>query len=135
MYANDHNNVFPDSLKTVLANEDIGSDVFVCPSSNDTPAVGPTTQATANALTSGGHLSYIYVGKGLTSFTVTPDMVLLYEPTSNHLGNGMNVMFGDFHVEWMTGTDVASILRQAKTGVSPIRLPATTRPSWSQKPN
>lgn len=50
MYADDHSNQYPDSLSTVLRDEDITADVFVCPSSNDTPARGPTTQCSSLTL-------------------------------------------------------------------------------------
>ena len=82
MYANEHANQFPDTLSEVLRDEDITPEVFVCPSSNDTPANGPTTQALVANLTAGGHLSYIYVGKGLTS-AAPATAVLAYEPMTN----------------------------------------------------
>ena len=121
MYANDHNGQFPDDLKTVLENEDVTSAVFVCPESNDQPAVGSTTQATAAALLQPGHLSYSYLGKGLTTQTVTNDTVILYEPLANHASKGMNAMFGDFHVEWLPAADAAAILKQQAAGTRPIK--------------
>jgi prepilin-type processing-associated H-X9-DG protein len=124
MYANDHNGQFPDDLQTVLENEDVTSAVFVCPESNDQPAIGPTTQATAAALLQPGHLSYIYLGKGLTTQTVTDDTVILYEPLANHGSKGMNVMFGDFHVEWLPAADAATILKQQAAGTRPIKYAA-----------
>jgi len=133
MYANNHNGQFPDDLKTVLENEDLPTAVFVCPSSNDRVAsVAATTQATAAGLSQPGHLSYLYLGKGLTNQTVTDDSVILYEPLTNHASAGMNVMFGDFHVEWLSAAEAATILKQvaAKRGI--VRYPltaATTAPS------
>jgi prepilin-type processing-associated H-X9-DG protein len=122
MYANDHGGRFPDDLETVLANEDLSADVFVCPSSRDTPPPpGPTTQATAAGLRQPGHCSYIYLGKDLTDQTVTPDTVLLYEPLADH-GEGMNVMFGDFHVEWIYASAAQAILTQHAASTQPIRL-------------
>jgi prepilin-type processing-associated H-X9-DG protein len=69
-----------------------------------------------------GHCSYIYLGKGLTDKTVTPDMVLLYEPLADHGGEGMNVMFGDFHVEWVPASTAQIILTQNAASTQPIRL-------------
>jgi prepilin-type processing-associated H-X9-DG protein len=124
MYANDHNGQFPDDLQIVLENEDVTSVIFVCPESNDEPAVGSTTQATAAALLQPGHLSYIYLGKGVTTQTVTDDTVILYEPLANHASKGMNVMFGDFHVEWLSATDAATILKQVAADKRPVKVPA-----------
>ncbi|HEY2589314.1 MAG TPA: hypothetical protein VGI81_26450 [Tepidisphaeraceae bacterium] len=123
MYANDHGGQFPNDLETVFVNEDIASTVFVCPSSSDTPPPpGPTTQATADGLRQPGHCSYVYLGKGLTTQTVADDMVLLYEPLSDHEGQGMNVMFGDFHVEWVPAATAQKILTQHAASTQPIRL-------------
>jgi hypothetical protein len=123
MYSNDHGGRFPDDLETVLANEDVSADLFVCPSSSDTPPrPGPTTQATAAGLRQPGHCSYIYLGKGLADHAVTPDTVLLYEPLADHGGEGMNVMFGDFHVEWIYASAAQAILTQHAASTQPIRL-------------
>ena len=64
-YANGHGGQLPDDLPTILKDEDLAPAVFNCPSSPATPANGPTAQAVASDLLNPGHLSYIYVGKGL----------------------------------------------------------------------
>ena len=65
MYANDHNHEFPDSMSTILANEDLTPEVFVYPTGNDTPATGPTTQAVLTNLAMPGHCSDLYFAKGM----------------------------------------------------------------------
>ncbi|MGD1278780.1 MAG: hypothetical protein ABR964_16325 [Tepidisphaeraceae bacterium] len=123
-YCNDHQGQFPDLFATELANEEITSDVFVCPSSSDTRANGPTTQATISQLATPGHCSYIYLGGGLTLKTVTPQTVVAYEPLANHGGQGMNVLFGDFHVDWIAATSVGAILNAATRPQVPATMPA-----------
>jgi prepilin-type processing-associated H-X9-DG protein len=136
MWANDHGGKFPDDLDTLLAHEDLPSVMFNCPSSSATPAQGPTTQAVLDDFHQTGHLSYIYIGKGLT--TQSPaDAVVLYELPDNHKDDdmsitselssekkaiGMNVLFSDGHTEWMTGAEAEALRKKIAAGVFPVLL-------------
>jgi prepilin-type processing-associated H-X9-DG protein len=42
----------------------------------------------------------VYVGKALTEKTATEKTIVAYEPLENHGGQGVNVLFGDGHVEF-----------------------------------
>jgi len=95
LYSNDYQGQYPPDFVTLLKTENITPSVFVCPSSNDTPA------KSAAELLSGGHCSYVYVGQGLTAQTVSPSTVVLYERHDAHGGDGVNMLFGDGHVEFM----------------------------------
>jgi prepilin-type processing-associated H-X9-DG protein len=126
MYANENGGHFPDDLKMLFESEDLGTNVFVCPASHETPAAqGPTTRATANTLAQPGHISYIYIGRGFHAADVPTDAVIAYEPLSNHGADGMNVLFGDFHVEWLSAAEAATILKQVAAKRSPVRYPFT----------
>ena len=72
-----------------------------------------------------GHVSYIYLGKGLSAESATEGTVLLYEPLSNHTGDGMNVLFADFHVEWLTAAEASTVLKQVAAKRFPVRYPMT----------
>jgi len=124
MYTNENHGVYPDSLATLLITEDITSGVFVCPNSNDEAAAGPTTQAIISNLATVGHLSYVYVGVGWTSATTQANAVVAYESLTNHDGDGMNVLFGDGHVGWLTPKQAKIILANAGPGKPPVTLPA-----------
>jgi prepilin-type processing-associated H-X9-DG protein len=117
LYANeDPRGRFPARFEDILLKEDITSEVFCCPSSNDERAIGPTTQATADQLSAGGHLSYVYVGRGLTNALANDStFVLAYEPLKNHSGQGMNVLFADGHVEWLTAAQGTTFLTVAQS--------------------
>jgi prepilin-type processing-associated H-X9-DG protein len=146
MYANDHGGGFPDNLETLLETEDLIPAVMNCPTTGETPASGPTTQAVIEDFRKPGHISYVYVGKGLTVKSAA-DVVVLFEPLRNHTnngmkvwserladhsGDGMNVLFADGQVEWLGNADGLSILAQFDSGVRPIRFPAAapiTQPS------
>ena len=127
IYANDHNRQFPPSFDEVLMYGDITSEVFVCPSSNDTHATGPTTQAAIQQWRKPGFLSYVYVPPpaGIDSFNITGAHVLAYEPTSHHGGDGMNVLYGDGHVDWLSRRDAAYVIAELQAGHNPPRPPST----------
>lgn len=45
----------------------------------------------------------------------------MYEPLSDH-GTGMNVLFGNAHVEWLSPAQARPLLKQVAAGVRPVRL-------------
>jgi prepilin-type processing-associated H-X9-DG protein len=130
LYSVDHGGRYPDSFDELLvAMNDPGFEqVFCCPDTNDTPAAGPTTQAVAANLTAGGHLSYVYAGRGWTSTTATADVVLAYEPLSNH-GDGINILWGDGHVEFFAAPQAKPLLAALAAG----RNPPVLTPSLSAR--
>jgi len=123
LYGNDHQGKYPDSFQTILLNEDITSEVFVSPSRSETPASGATQQQAADQLTEGGHVSYVYLGRGLSANTVTPDTIVAYEMIPNS-GDGSNVLFGDGHVEYFAAPTAAKIIGRAATGEFPVTMPS-----------
>jgi prepilin-type processing-associated H-X9-DG protein len=118
-YGNTNRGAYPPDLQTLLSNSPaLKTDMMTCPSSNDTPAPNAST------LTSGGHLSYVYVPGGRT--TSGSDEVLLYEPMTNH-DNGTNMLFGDGHVEFMMRGQAEALIAASKmsrrTSPPPTRMP------------
>jgi len=109
-------------------NEDITSAVFVSPGSQDTPADGSTPQAIADNVSAGGHLSYVYLGRGLTTQTVKDDFVIAYERPGIWPNGGGNILFGDGHVEFDDAGTLNRIAAQHDAGVTPVFLPAATQP-------
>jgi prepilin-type processing-associated H-X9-DG protein len=124
MYSNNEKGqAFPPDLKTLFDTQDLTAAVFVCPSSNDTPAPGTTKSAIEASLLAPGHMSYVYVGDALNA-AASPDTVVLYENPADHLNEGMNVLFADFHVEWVSKTEMQSILNQKAAGKKVIVDPS-----------
>jgi prepilin-type processing-associated H-X9-DG protein len=112
LYANENNGKFPDSPDKLVTDESLPLTAFLCPSTTDTPAPN------AAGLTSGGHDSYVYLGKGLTS-GVGGHAVLAYEATSNHGGTGSNFLFGDGHVAFVPAAAATQMIAQLQSGQNP----------------
>jgi prepilin-type processing-associated H-X9-DG protein len=127
MYAKDDpQGRFPPRFEDALLKEDISAVVFCCPESNDTPAKGPTTQAAVDQLAAGGHLSYIYAGAGLTNRSDT-NSIVAYEPLKNHHGEGMNVLFADGHIDWLTTEQAQKLSAFAQSAAGrPVRWDGKT---------
>jgi predicted Zn finger-like uncharacterized protein/prepilin-type processing-associated H-X9-DG protein len=106
LYQNANQQVYPPDLTTLWKNSQLNGSVFVCPASNDTPASNP------GQLETGGHLSYVYAPPDSTNpDSTTP---ILYEKTSDHANDGMNILFGDGHAEWYNAAGAAQILANVK---------------------
>ena len=68
------------------------------------------------------HSDYVYVAAGATS-SAGADEIMLYEKPGDHGKDGMNILFGDGHVEFvLMGKAVAMIQDQNKT-VPAVDLP------------
>jgi hypothetical protein len=122
LYSSDNNGAYPDSFRTILLSEDVSSDRFVSPLSFDTPAQGGNQQAIADQLTAGGHLSYVYLGNGLTTTNVTPDTIVAYEKLE-HVVDGTNILYSDGRVDWVDRVIAAKIIASAQAGKFPVTMP------------
>jgi type II secretory pathway pseudopilin PulG len=123
LYTNDYQGQYPDSFGTILLNEDITSNVFVSPSRNESPAIGPTTQVIADQLAAGGHISYVYLGRGLSVASATPITIVAYEIPVNS-NAGANVLFGDGDVEFEDAGYMSKVISRAAVGQFPVTMPA-----------
>lgn len=117
LYANNHDHKYPGDWSALLG-EGFSTSFLVCPSTNDEAATGATTRAVLADFATPHHCSYLYLGKGLSQ-PLPADRVIALEPLENHQGKGLNVLFGDMHVEWL---DKA----QADILLAKLALPAST---------
>ena len=119
LYANENSGSFPDTLEQLAATSDLPPACYVCPGSNDTIAdIGATAQTTAANIVAGGHASYVYLGKGFKN-DLTANAILAYEFPGHHRKAGMNVLFGDFHVEWVNQLQSNHILKELQMQHNP----------------
>lgn len=109
LYAQEHKGKFPPDFATML-DEDLVPAVFINPSHSDTatpPADPKAAKEWVNQQT-----DYIYIGKGKTTTGVTPETVIAHE-NLNTSPEGVNVLFGDGHVEWMTIPDAQRAIEKS----------------------
>jgi prepilin-type processing-associated H-X9-DG protein len=133
IYSNEHGGMYPPTLDEVLIEGDITSEVFICPKTAHERATGPTTQAVLQDFHKPGHNSYLYVIGSVPEKSLTSSHVVAYEPPTNHAGDGMNVLFGDGQVDWLSAREAARVIAELQAGFNPPRSPSTrstaTRPS------
>ena len=125
MYADNHGGQYPDRPESLLL-DGVGPAAFVCPSTADEPADGATPKDKADALASGGHLSYIYVGRGLTTATTRPDTVVFYESIRNHTRDnpGFHVLYAGERLEYLQGEAAVQFLVDRRGAALPTSRPA-----------
>lgn len=138
MYAAEHRGALPVTVDTVVAERFLPDvRILLCPDCEDTPAKGVTPAALAADVTAGGHLSYVYVGRGLM-LSARGDTVLAYEHAANHVDEdgkpeGGNVLFLDGHVEWHDAAELRAVIDWHAAGNGPAvmvrELPSMLRPS------
>jgi prepilin-type processing-associated H-X9-DG protein len=100
LYSNDHKGAYPPDLGTLIKTEDITAQVFVCPDTGKSPP--PNMQPDEAAAWVNQNSDYVYVGANMTQQTANPQAVVCYEHDADHGRDGMNMLFGDGHVEFQT---------------------------------
>ena len=70
----------------------------------------------------GGHLSYVYVGKGMNN-AAGAAVVVAYEPVSNH-GTGSNFLFGDGSARFIRKPHAERMIQQTDRIQNPRLTPA-----------
>ena len=119
MYANENRGAFPPDFPTLLLTQDLTAEVFVCNQTGDVRATGRDMQAIAGQLMAGGHLSYVYTGRGLTAQSPA-DAVVAYEPLSNH-GDEANVLWADGTLKWLDAAAMKKLTDELDAGHNPPR--------------
>lgn len=124
LYANANGDQYPDNLEGLLKTDpSLSPAIFVCPASAKTPPDNSSPQKFASDIASGQHTSYIYLGKGLNVHEPA-ETVLIYEPLEDHAREGMNVLFGDGHVQFLDRYQSQTILDERSAGTFPVLYPA-----------
>jgi prepilin-type processing-associated H-X9-DG protein len=122
LYANDHGGQYPDTFGTLYVAVDANPYMFVSPGSKDTPATGATNREIAANLMSGGHCSYVYVGRGLTSNSDADDIVAYERP--GFWPEASNVLYADGHVEIDNPDFMRKLTAEVAAGTFPVTMPS-----------
>jgi hypothetical protein len=124
-YRDDHGGDFPDTLSQLLLCGDISQPgLFVSPRRQETPATGATTRAIIDQIIAGGHLSYLYLGRGLTTATTTPGTIIAYEiPGTPNDAYGVVVFADDAHTEIIDHGRFVAMLARVANGTFPVAIP------------
>ena len=121
LYAAENGGRLPDDLRSLMADGfDLEARILVCPA-----IAGDQYTAATQAVAEGRHehRSYIYFGRGLTN----PDrkQVLVVELLENHEGEGINVLYGDGHAEWIDRPEAERLLLEL--GFTRVEGPPASR--------
>jgi prepilin-type processing-associated H-X9-DG protein len=112
LYANENSQKYPPDLGTLLVTQEITAEVFLCPSTGLTPpsGLGQWTREKQVAWVN-ANTSYAYRGAGKTN-TLPKSYILLYEKLDHPDGSGINVLYGDGHVEFKPANEARQILKE-----------------------
>ena len=113
-YLAGHHGLYPPDLASLMADPDcdLTNQVLVCPSSTDEPA------AEGAPPVPGKSMSFIYLAAGPASKT-SAATVLLYEPMTNHNGEGANFLYGDGTVRFSPRRQARAMIAQLEAGTNP----------------
>ncbi len=130
-YASEHNGQFPGSFDDLL--DRLSYSDFICPSSNDEVATGKTPQEQLTDFHKPGHCSYVYVGAGLTSGSLSKP-VLAYENFNSHMSEGGHVLYANGSVLWFPYPGVMYALLAHEADTEPFVCPSTMQDLTSTRP-
>jgi prepilin-type processing-associated H-X9-DG protein len=112
---------YPDSLDRLVQTGMLTPGALVCPAGKlqpGAPATAPSTKFPS---------SYVYLGAGRTSTSVSPTVVLVYEqPPTGHRG-GAHVLFADGYIGFCPAGQMPQLARELQAGQNPPPSAAAAR--------
>ncbi len=93
IYANDYDDEWPPSLKTLVEKAEYPRSGLICPAMKHRP----------------DYESYVYRGVDTGGTSVEPDIIMVHDRAGNHK-SGRNVLFVDSHVEWVTEDEFQKLI-------------------------
>ena len=113
-YGYDHTGDFPPQLGLLVLEGSISASTLTCPSSD---TLMPSVRAVDDAAEwADAHVDYVYIWTRM-GLGVEPSAVIAYERFGNHGDDGINILFGDMHVDWYTYDRAEQLLTEQ--GIDP----------------
>jgi RNA polymerase sigma factor (sigma-70 family) len=121
MYAKDNDGNCPPTLAAATATVMTDPRVFVCPDSSTQPPSNWNTLSDdqkAQWINSQSDYLYLLAGtsKKLADLPKPSSLVMVYEGDNDHAG-GMNLLFGDGHVEWQSIANAQAMIRDSELAI------------------
>ncbi len=95
MYQLDNNDQFPPDLQALVDAEYASENILICPALHNSP----------------DQVHYIYRGAGLTG-DIPGQLIIIYEPATNHTHGEQNVLFADSSVQRVTDDKFSVLMQQ-----------------------
>jgi len=114
LYSNENKGKYPPDQGTIVKTQDLVANVFVCPS-GDTPQPPKFANLDEAAKWVNEHSDYVYLGVNMNN-RVGADVIVLYEKPGAHGQQGMNMLFGDGHVEWEQLPNAMKMIQDQQAG-------------------
>jgi hypothetical protein len=110
-YSNRHNGKYPKDLGEMMAESGLSIDVFVNPATNTAPPQGLTGAQAQDWVRQNS--DYVWNGAGKSSDKLGADEALAWE-NPDRARNGVNILYGDYHVEFRFLPEAMQIIEKAK---------------------
>lgn len=130
MYAIENNDSLPPDPQTVLATQDVTTDVFLCPQSeHDTIVPGGGPASVVEGTSTCSYLFYRFPRQKLGQ--LPPSAILAFEKDCFHTpaNQGMNVLHADGSTTTLTEAQAKVVMRELMTGQNPPPSLSTTTPA------
>jgi predicted Zn finger-like uncharacterized protein/prepilin-type processing-associated H-X9-DG protein len=115
-YGNSYNQNYPPDLGILCKAENLSPQLFVAPNSQTAPPGNLTGDAAVNWVDN--FSDYIYTGSGM-KFRSDPSGVVAYEKEEINNGDGINILFMDGHVEFLTLDAAHGLFAQNNSRAAP----------------
>jgi hypothetical protein len=133
-YANDNGGRYPEYIHQIAL--DNSPSILLCPTSKERlpPRHLEGAELLAHIANNPGHVSYTYIGRGLT-LDAPPHTVVAYEvlghhpPKEGHKIDGSNVLFADNKVVFVAAKDLKTLINELATGANPPPIAKTLHDS------
>lgn len=115
-FVGQHSGLLPTSLEQLAREGYVSQETLQCPAWQHAARDGVENHERTRE-------SYIYLGRGRPSQEFDADMPLVIECPGHHPLGIINVIYGDLHVDWLSGEQARQLLEQVQKQMNPSEEP------------